>query len=102
MGMKKPQWFLPDRARLLKCPCAKEFSLRDTRIFSELRVGKINGGKWVGAAAERRRFFQATRRKNFLSVAKKKPYRRRGENKDSAAPQELAVVITSGGDAPAV
>ena len=42
-------------------------------VYEKVGVGKINGCKWVGAAAERRRFFQATRRKNFLSNAKKKP-----------------------------
>ena len=60
------------------------FNFETQKFTKKLLVRKIDGGKWVGAAAERRRFFQATRRKNFF--AEKKPYRRRGENKDSAAP----------------
>ena len=59
-------------ARLLKCSCAKEFFTFGTLKFSRnLRVGKIDGGNWVGAAAERRRFLLATRRKNFLSEVKR-------------------------------
>ena len=46
------------------------FHFGTLKFSKKLELEKINGGNWVGAAAERRRFLRS---KNFLSVAKKKP-----------------------------
>ena len=62
MGMKKPQCFLPDRARLLKCPCAKNPLSSFVEVLfwlDKLTKLKLRGyGNGWGARAECRRFLR--------------------------------------------
>ncbi len=62
MGTKKPQWFLPVRARLLQCPYARKF-------LGELRWFLGVGARWLSIGG----FFKRS--------AEKKPSGDEAENK---------------------
>ena len=59
MGMKKPQKKSTKCAAFEMLMRERIFNFETQKFTKKLLVRKIDGGKWVGAAAERRRFFQA-------------------------------------------